>query len=87
MALDLKTIDWSALAGSKVIIGNVVTILSTIVAITGHSLPADMQSQLTDLIAQVFTVLATVSAVYSTYHRATAQASDATTIIPKKPQT
>ena len=84
MKLDWKNIDWAALAGSKVIIGNIVTIISTIVAVTGHSLPDNMQSQLTDLITQGFTLLATFSALYSTYHRVTAQPENATIIVPTK---
>jgi hypothetical protein len=82
MKLDWRNIDWSALAGSKVITGNIVTIISTIV--TGHALPDNMQSQLTDLITQAFTLLATFSAMYSTYHRVTAQPANATIIVPAK---
>jgi hypothetical protein len=83
--LDWKNTDFSALLGSKVVIGNIVTIIATIAAVTGHELPAPMQSQLMDLITQLFTLLATVSAVYSTYHRVVAQPDSATTIVPKKP--
>jgi hypothetical protein len=84
MKLDWKNIDFSALAGSKVIIGNIVTIISTMVAVTGHNLPDSMQSQLTDLITEGFTLLATFSAIYSTYHRVVAQPANATIIVPAK---
>ena len=83
--LDWGKIDFSALLSSQVVRGNIVTIICTIAAITGHNLPDSMQSQLTDLVTQLLTLAATISAVYSTYHRATAQAGDATTIVPQKP--
>lgn len=85
--LDWANIDWAALLGSKVVISNIVTIIATAAAITGHNLPDSMQSQLMDLFTQLFALLATFSAVYSTYHRISAQAEDATTIIPKKTDT
>ena len=65
--------------------GNVITIISMAAVMTGHALPDTMQGQLTDLITQLFTLLGTASALYSTYHRLTAQPENVTTIIPKKP--
>jgi hypothetical protein len=84
--LDWKNIDWGALAGSKVLIGNAVTLIAGIAAITGHALPNSMQSQLTDLLTQAATLVATAGAFYSAYHRTVAQAEDATTIVPRKDQ-
>jgi hypothetical protein len=84
MKMDWQKIDWSALAGSKVVISNIVTIISTLVAVTGHNLPENMQSQLTDLITEGFTLLGTFAAMYSTYHRVVAQPSQATIIVPAK---
>ena len=69
--LDWKNIDWFSLAGSKgVLIGNAVTIISLTAAVTGHALPDSMQSQLTDLITQVVTLVAAAGVFYSSYHRA-----------------
>jgi fumarate reductase subunit D len=82
--LDWTNVNWSALLGSKVVVGNIVTIIATTAAITGHNLPESMQSQLMDLITQLFTMMATLSAVYSTFHRISAQPEDATVIVPKK---
>ena len=84
MKLDWKEINWSALFASQVVRGNIITIICTTAAVTGHALPDSMQSQLTDLVTQIFTLGATISAVYSTYHRVAAQPEGQTVIVPKK---
>jgi len=84
MQHDWGNINWAALGASKVLIGNAVTFVSLAAAITGHALPESMQSQLTDLLTQGVTVIAAAGVLYSSFHRMTAQAEDATTILPKK---
>jgi hypothetical protein len=89
MKHDWGNIDWSALAASKVLIGNIVAFISVAAAFSGHALPNSMQSQLTDLITQGFALIAGAGLLYSSYHRMTTQAVNATTIVPLKtpPQT
>jgi hypothetical protein len=84
MKHDWTQINWAALGASKVLIGNIVSFISIAAAFSGHALPDSMQSQLTDLITQGFALVAGVALLYSSYHRLTAQAECATTIVPTK---
>jgi hypothetical protein len=84
MKHDWGNINWAALGASKVLIGNIVSFISIAAAFSGHALPESMQSQLTDLITQGFALVAGAGLLYSSYHRLTAQAESATTIVPQK---
>jgi hypothetical protein len=84
MKHDWSNINWAALGASKVLIGNAVTFISLAAAITGHALPDSMQSQLTDLLTQGVTFIATVGVLYSSFHRLIAPAESAVTIVPTK---
>lgn len=83
--LDWRNIDFSALLKSQVVIGSAVTIISGLAAISGHAIPSDQQSQLTDGISQLGAGLATLAGMYTLFHRVVAQPEGQTTIVPKKP--
>lgn len=84
MKLDWKNIDWSALLHSQVAIGAIVAVISGAVAITGHNLPDDMQSTITNGVTQVFQGLGEIATLYALYHRVSAQPEGQTVIVPKK---
>lgn len=86
MALDWKNMDWSALLHSQVVIGSVVTVITSICAIVGHALPPEMQTNLVNGLTQLFSALATLSGLYTAYHRVAAQPDGQTVIVPKKDQ-
>lgn len=86
MSYDWKNVDWSALLKSQVVVGSLVTILTSLAAIAGHDLPASMQSQLTDSLTQLFQALSVLAGLYTAFHRVTAQPEGQTVILPKKDQ-
>jgi hypothetical protein len=84
MKLDWKNVDYVALLQSRVVWGSVVTIVATIGALTGHTLNAGEQSQMVNDLANGAEAIATIAGVFTLHARVTAQATDATTIIPTK---
>jgi pyridoxine/pyridoxamine 5'-phosphate oxidase len=87
MKLDWRNIDWSALAKSQVLIGHGVTLVAGAAAVAGFTLSPDRQSNLTNWLSMAAAFVAATGTLYSSFHRITAQAADATIIIPKKPTT
>ncbi len=85
--LDWKNINWSALLESQVFIGSTVTIITSVAAITGHALPVEMQTNLTNGLTQLASSLSVLAGLYTAYHRVTAQPEGQTVIIPKKDTT
>jgi len=86
MALDWKNIDWSALLGSRIALGAIVTIVTGAAAISGHAIPLDQQSDLSNGLSQVAGGISTIAGVWTLYHRSVAQPETTATIIPKKDQ-
>ena len=84
MALDWTKIDWSALIASKVVVGSAVTIIMGVAAVSGHAIPDDQQSQLTDGLSQIAGGLSTLAGFWTLFHRVTAQPEGQTIIVPKK---
>jgi len=84
--LDWKNIDWSALFGSKIALGAIVTILTGAAAISGHAIPVDQQSQLSNGLSQLFGGISTLAGLWTLYHRSVAQPETTATIVPKKDQ-
>lgn len=84
MNIDWKNTDWGALLHSQVAMGSIVAIISGAIAITGHALPADQQTAITNGVTQIFQGLGELATVYALFHRVTAQPENASVIVPKK---
>lgn len=82
--LDWKNVDWTALLKSQVVLGSAVTIITGLMALGGHSIPADQQTELTQTLSKVLDGLSALAGVWTMFHRVTAQPEGQTTIVPKK---
>jgi len=82
--LDWKNINWSALLGSKIALGAIVTIITGLAAISGHAIPLDQQSDLSNGLSQILGGISTLSGAWTLYHRSVAQPETTATIVPKK---
>lgn len=79
-------VDSKSWMQSKTIIACIVALLSIIASTTGHALPDDMQSQLTDTLSKIADLIGAVSVLYAAWGRLTATKEIAPTIItPKGP--
>lgn len=82
--LDWKNIDWAALLKSQVVLGSFVTIITGAMALGGHSIPTDQQTELTQTISKILDAVSALAGMYTMFHRVTAQPEGQTTIVPKK---
>jgi hypothetical protein len=82
--LDWKNINWGALLSSKIALGAIVTVITGIAAISGHAIPIDQQSDLSNGLSQIAGGVSTLAGIWTLYHRSVAQPETTATIIPKK---
>lgn len=85
MKMDWKNIDISALLGSKVAVGAIVTIITGIASISGHAIPFEQQSQMSNDISQILGGVSALAGMWTFYHRAVADPTQAAVIVPPKP--
>lgn len=81
---DWGNFDLVALLQSKVAIGALITIITSGLSIAGHTIPADGQQTLVDNLSKICEGLAFFAGLFTLHARTTAQAENATTILPKK---